>query len=99
MGSHADLPAVRAAAKDTLVMAGGFSCREQIAQATDRRALHLADVLQMALREGPFGPAGDYPERRAVRDYSGERPALRALAPWAALAAIAAGAAWVARRR
>src|SRR5207248_2409098 len=29
------LPRVRAAAKDTLVVASGFSCREQVVQATD----------------------------------------------------------------
>jgi len=45
-----------------LIIADGFSCREQIAQSTDRRALHLAQVIQMAMREGPSGPAGDYPE-------------------------------------
>jgi hypothetical protein len=32
-----------------LVIADGFSCREQIAQTTDRRALHLSEVLAMAL--------------------------------------------------
>ena len=48
-GERVLLPAVRDAAKDTIIIADGFSCREQIAQATDRRALHLAPVLQMAL--------------------------------------------------
>jgi FAD/FMN-containing dehydrogenase/Fe-S oxidoreductase len=43
------LPAVRAAAADTLIVADGFSCREQISQSTDRRALHLAEVLRMAI--------------------------------------------------
>src|SRR5947207_15930994 len=43
------LPAVREAAKETLIIADGFSCREQIAQATDRRAVHLAEALQLAL--------------------------------------------------
>ena len=43
------LPAVRRAAPDTLVIANGFSCREQIAQTTNRNALHLAEVMQMAL--------------------------------------------------
>jgi Fe-S oxidoreductase len=66
VGERVLLPAVRAAAKDVLVMADGFSCREQIAQATDRRALHLADVLALALRHGPSGPEGPYPERAAV---------------------------------
>jgi hypothetical protein len=40
------LPAVRAAAPDTLLIADGFSCREQIAQCTGRTALHLAEVLK-----------------------------------------------------
>src|SRR5438552_16090025 len=44
------LPAVRKAAEDTLIVANGFSCREQIAQTTGRRALHLAEVIQMAIR-------------------------------------------------
>jgi Fe-S oxidoreductase len=39
------LPAVRAADSQTLIIADGFSCREQIAQSTDRRAVHLAQVL------------------------------------------------------
>jgi FAD/FMN-containing dehydrogenase/Fe-S oxidoreductase len=46
------LPAVRQAEPDTLIVADGFSCREQIAQLTERRSLHTADVLLMALREG-----------------------------------------------
>ena len=46
------LPAVRRAAPDTLIIANGFSCREQIAQATNRSALHLADVMQMAMNNG-----------------------------------------------
>jgi FAD/FMN-containing dehydrogenase/Fe-S oxidoreductase len=62
VGERVLLPAVRRAAKDTLIIADGFSCREQIAHATDRRALHMAQVLQMALRQGPTGPAGHYPE-------------------------------------
>jgi Fe-S oxidoreductase len=43
------LPAVRNAAEDTLIVADGFSCREQILQGTGRPALHLAEVLKMAL--------------------------------------------------
>lgn len=39
------LPAVRSAAADTLILADGFSCREQIVQGSGRRALHLAQVL------------------------------------------------------
>ncbi|MGB7191166.1 MAG: FAD-linked oxidase C-terminal domain-containing protein [Acidobacteriaceae bacterium] len=39
------LPAVRSAAPETLLVTDGFSCREQIAQNSPRRALHLAEVL------------------------------------------------------
>ncbi len=39
------LPAVRAAGADTILVADGFSCREQIAQNSTRRGLHLAEVL------------------------------------------------------
>jgi hypothetical protein len=45
------LPAVRWASRDTLIIADGFSCREQIAQTTDRRALHLAEVIQLAMQQ------------------------------------------------
>jgi Fe-S oxidoreductase/FAD/FMN-containing dehydrogenase len=48
------MPAVRRAPADWLIITDGFSCREQIAQGSVRRALHLAEVLQMALHEaGP----------------------------------------------
>lgn len=51
VGERVLLPAVRQADKDTLILADGFSCREQIAQTTERRALHLAQVLQMAMHD------------------------------------------------
>ena len=66
VGERVLLPAVRSAARDTLIVADGFSCREQIAQTTERRGLHLAQVLQMALREGPSGPRGKFPEKGYV---------------------------------
>jgi len=46
IGERALLPAVRRAPLETLIVADGFSCREQISQATGRQALHLAQVLQ-----------------------------------------------------
>ncbi len=49
IGERALLPAVRAASDDTLLIVNGFSCREQISQSTGRRALHLAEVLEIAL--------------------------------------------------
>ncbi|MGO9649832.1 MAG: FAD-binding and (Fe-S)-binding domain-containing protein [Terriglobales bacterium] len=45
------LPAVRQAAADSLIIADGFSCREQIFQGTGRHAVHLAEVIQMALQQ------------------------------------------------
>ena len=49
IGERVLLPEVRKAAPDTLIVADGFSCREQIAQATGRRPLHLAEVLGSGL--------------------------------------------------
>ncbi|MFI5000944.1 MAG: FAD-binding and (Fe-S)-binding domain-containing protein [Reyranellales bacterium] len=43
------LPAVRKVAADALVVADGTSCRHQIADGTDRQAVHVAQVLERAL--------------------------------------------------
>jgi FAD/FMN-containing dehydrogenase/Fe-S oxidoreductase len=95
------LPAVREAGPETLLLTDGFSCREQIGHGTERRALHTAQVLQMALREGRQGPAGPRPER----GYAGERALAGALAKGgvlagavAAAAGLVAGAAWAVGR-
>jgi FAD/FMN-containing dehydrogenase/Fe-S oxidoreductase len=104
------LPAVRQAPTDWLIVADGFSCREQIAQETDRHALHLAEVLQMALREAVETPEGfptfdpapqHYPEDAWVRPHQAaiEKSMKRT---GLAVAGIAAGAALLlalARRR
>ncbi|WP_245549313.1 FAD-binding and (Fe-S)-binding domain-containing protein [Noviherbaspirillum massiliense] len=47
------LPAVRAAVPDELVIADGFSCREQILQTTSAQPLHLAQVLKRAIDQHP----------------------------------------------
>ncbi len=49
MGELSLLPAARAAAPATLLIADGFSCRHQIRDGTDREALHVARVLASAL--------------------------------------------------
>ena len=64
VGEAGVLPKVRAAAHDTLIVADGFSCKTQIEQSTDRHALHIAQILQMAATEGRQGTPGEYPERR-----------------------------------
>jgi Fe-S oxidoreductase len=45
LGERVLLPAVRAAAHEDIIVTDGFSCREQIAQGTSRRAVHVAEVL------------------------------------------------------
>jgi Fe-S oxidoreductase len=45
LGERVLLPAVRAAAPEDIIVTDGFSCREQIAQGTSRRAMHVAEVL------------------------------------------------------
>ncbi|HZU91517.1 MAG TPA: heterodisulfide reductase-related iron-sulfur binding cluster, partial [Stellaceae bacterium] len=83
------LPAVREAPPQTLIVADGFSCREQIEQATPRPTKHLAEVIAEGMG---FDPAA------ALR--SGERTALpRAIALAGATAALGlALAATLARR-
>jgi Fe-S oxidoreductase len=94
------LPAVRKAAPDSLIIADGFSCREQIAQCTDRHALHLAEVVQMALARDNRAVGQLHPEHMAVRrrrdavEHSMKRAGL-------AMAGVTAGAAllWTLARR
>lgn len=57
IGERVLAPAVRGAAPSTAVLADGFSCRTQIADLTERRGRHLAELLA----EGLSAPA----DRRA----------------------------------
>ena len=66
------LPAIRQTPADWLIIADGFSCREQIAQNTNRRALHVAEVLQMALQPSALDKDDPFPESRAFRDQETE---------------------------
>ncbi len=79
IGEFGTLPKVRQAGQDTLIITDGFSCRQQIEQGTDRKPLHMAEVLLMALHGGAKPAAGD-----------GDRP-LR-LTTAEALATLGAGA-------
>ncbi len=49
LGNRRLAPAVKAAAADTVIVAPGVSCRQQIAHLAGRRALHPAEVLRAAL--------------------------------------------------
>jgi FAD/FMN-containing dehydrogenase/Fe-S oxidoreductase len=48
------LPAVRATAADTIIVAAGTSCRHQVAHATGRMPLHPAEVLWQAINNHGF---------------------------------------------
>ena len=52
MGELDLLPAVRAADAETLIVADGTSCRHQIADLSDRQAMHVVRVLDLALAAG-----------------------------------------------
>jgi FAD/FMN-containing dehydrogenase/Fe-S oxidoreductase len=72
IGEQGLLPKVRSLPADELVVANGFSCKTQIEQGkTGRRALHVAQVMQLAREHGPEGPRGPKPERMVY----GRKPA------------------------
>lgn len=47
--AHELLSHIQNAPPDTILMSDGFSCRTQIEQSTNRRALHLAQIMKLAL--------------------------------------------------
>ncbi len=92
-GEFALLPAVREASAETLIIADGFSCREQIRQTTGRRALHLAEVIHLAPHTD--GRTEAYPEQTAHRALREAMPhdGRTSGAPWLAAAGAFAGGA------
>ncbi|HEX5432965.1 MAG TPA: FAD-linked oxidase C-terminal domain-containing protein [Candidatus Angelobacter sp.] len=70
IGEHALAPAVRNSGRGEVIIADGFSCRGQISQMTDRQGLHMAEVIELALRHGPGGPGGLYPEAELVEEHA-----------------------------
>jgi FAD/FMN-containing dehydrogenase/Fe-S oxidoreductase len=92
VAQHSLLPKLEETPESTLIVADGFSCRGQIEQLDGRRALHIAQVVQRALREsGRTGPEKAEPAEPPLRR--------RALLIGAALSLVAAGAALAAARR
>ncbi|MGN6274965.1 MAG: FAD-binding and (Fe-S)-binding domain-containing protein [Solirubrobacterales bacterium] len=63
IGEQRLMPAVREAPKETILIADGFSCKTQIEQMTDRRALHTAQVIALAMEQDPAAPQPK-PEQR-----------------------------------
>ncbi|MDQ2866699.1 MAG: FAD-binding oxidoreductase [Candidatus Eremiobacteraeota bacterium] len=68
VGERGLLPAVRGAAAETILVADGFSCREQIAQTTDRLALHPAQLMKMAIDRRGEAATSPLPEQKYVTD-------------------------------
>ena len=93
IGERRLLPQVRNGGADVLIVANGFSCREQIAESTDRVAMHLADLLALA-RRGVTDESAAALERAQVRDYSAERLPLSRIA---GVLLVATGAAMASR--
>jgi len=66
-GERALLPEVRNAPVSSIIVADGFSCKEQIAQETNRHALHLAEVLRLGLGDEDRRVPTMYPESYFVQ--------------------------------
>lgn len=90
------LPAVRKAAQEDLIIANGFSCQEQISQCTNRHALHLAQVMQMAIRRESLRNGGP-PERFMVESRRRERR-VSSMRTAIVLGVGAAASVWLAHR-
>ncbi|MDQ3863361.1 MAG: heterodisulfide reductase-related iron-sulfur binding cluster, partial [Actinomycetota bacterium] len=102
IGERRLLPAARAAERDTILIADGFSCKTQVMQGdTGRRPLHTAQVITMALDCGSDGtPRGQLPEESYPDITLGKKVPVSEAALAGAGAAVVGGAlAWALRRR
>lgn len=90
-GERVLMPAVRSAPETMAIVTDGYSCREQIAQRSGRRALHLAEALRLAEERGTGIPEHHFADEPATwRD--GVRPVLVTAIVLTAGAALANGA-------
>jgi Fe-S oxidoreductase len=60
------LPAVRRADADALIVADGTSCRHQIADGTERAALHVVRVLAMSLARAQSSSTPSSPAKESI---------------------------------
>jgi FAD/FMN-containing dehydrogenase/Fe-S oxidoreductase len=103
-GERVLLPKVRDAKAQTIVVADGFSCREQIVQTTNRQALHPAEVIRLAIADRGYARDDAFPERRFLDDPKARRRRIVArgyavLAGIALVASLAATAALLQTRK
>lgn len=85
------LPKVREASAETLLIADGFSCREQIQQNTAKLPLHLAEVLMLAMtpeHSRKFAPYAVAQTNGKANGHHGGRHAVELALFGAGLAAI-----------
>jgi FAD/FMN-containing dehydrogenase/Fe-S oxidoreductase len=81
-GERVLLPAVRGAGRDTLVVADGFSCREQVLQLTERQALHTAEVVQLAIHRAELAASERTPEEHTPEESHRELSPPELEHPW-----------------
>ena len=101
------LPAVRETKNETLVIANGFSCHEQILQQTGKKPLHIAEILHLAMKRGttrrteaPKPPKSEAKRETAEAEDGGEHAHEgRLLASASAVLAGLAGAYFLTRRK
>ncbi len=75
------LPALQRVRPETLIIADGFSCHEQIEELTGKKPIHLAEALRLAIHEGRRPPPVPEPQEEvAPGDGNGTR-----LRHWASL--------------
>jgi Fe-S oxidoreductase len=87
IGERKLLPKARECAPGTLLVADGFSCREQVEHGAGKLPLHIAQVVQLAIREKKGAPLVTTRARRSPRG----------IALAAGVAAVVVGAALFAR--
>ncbi len=101
-GEQKLLPRAREAAADVALITDGFSCRSQIEHGSGRQALHLAQVLQLAVRRSAGPTSGARFEEMAPSGPNGEATtnsrAKRAAVALAAVGGAAAGGVAASRR-
>jgi len=90
------LPEVRNAPLSTIIVTDGFSCKEQIAQETNRHALHLAEVLRLGLDDQEAQGPTMYPESRFVQHrQAAQRKSMMRAATVSILTLTALGLLWL----
>jgi hypothetical protein len=98
-GERVLLPEVRQAGEEDVLVADGFSCREQIGQDTSRTALHLAQGLELAQKEQRSGARQGRPEGQLVESRQWAQRTLRAWTLAGLLAGVGVGVVWALLKR